>query len=299
MKVGVVAVVGRPNVGKSTLVNEIVGHKVSIVSDKPQTTRRRVLGIATNDDRQIVFVDTPGLHHASTSMGKILNEAARGSVTQVDAVIAVVDVSRAPTQEDRGVADMLRQNGWFEDGRAAKGILCMNKMDLLKAEHVQKNYEAFTELFPFSEAMMTSFAKKDNIEKLLELIESRLTEGELLFPADEFTDQSMRFLAAELIREKALRLTRAEVPHAIGCVVTDWDESDPRQTQISASILVEKQGQKAILIGRQGAMLKEIGTEARREIEDMLGGSVYLDLFVKVKENWRGNMDILRELEYF
>ena len=298
MRVGHVAVVGKPNVGKSTLVNAIVGMKVSIVSDKAQTTRRKVRGVATKDNCQIVFVDTPGLHEAHTALGKILNEAARTSIEGVDLVLIVVDCSRMPAKEDKNVSEMLHAAGVFKEG-GPRSVLCLNKMDVLRAEDVQRNWDAYQELFPAEDVMLTSFSKKQNIEKLEKMIIERLPEGNLLFPEDEYTDQSSRFLVAELVREKALQLTRQEVPHSIGVVVETWDDSNPKQIQIQVVLAIERDGQKAILIGKKGAMLKEIGIAARKDIEEMRGTSVYLELFVKVIPNWRGNMDVLREFDYF
>lgn len=292
---GIVAVVGKPNVGKSTLINAIVGQKVSIVSDKAQTTRRRIMGVSTEGDHQIVFVDTPGIHKATHKLGHALNETAKSSVDGVDVLLIVVDSSRMPSREDRDVALILKEAGVWET--KTPKILCMNKMDLLKAEDVERNYAAYQELFPADEWMMTSFTRNDNVDKLVELLVSRLPEGEPLYPEDTVTDQSMRSLAGELVREKALHLTRQEVPHALATYVEDWDEDD-KLVHISVVLLVEREGHKGILIGKKGAMLKRIGTMAREEIQPMVGKKVFLELFVKVREDWRGNLRMLQELEY-
>jgi GTP-binding protein Era len=291
-----VSVIGKPNVGKSTFINLVVGHKVSIVSDKPQTTRRRAVGIATTDNWQIVFVDTPGMHEPHTAMGRLLNEAARSALADVDMVLVMVDASRMPGKEDKALAAILREEGVFERKTV---ILCLNKMDLLEARNVERNFNAFSELFPAKEVMMTSLIRKDNVDKLVSLVVSHLPEGEPMYDGDDYTDQPMRFLAAEFIREKALRLTREEVPHALAVQIESWEEEGPNRLAISAVILLEREGQKGILIGKGGAMLKKIGSEARKDIEDMTGQRVFLELFVKVRENWRGNMGILRELDYF
>lgn len=292
---GTVAVIGRPNVGKSTLVNQIVGQKVSIVSDKAQTTRRRVIGIATEPDWQIIFLDTPGLHEAHTQLNRLLNESARSAIPEADVILIMVDSSRMPTKDDRILADILKKEGVFAK---KKTLLCMNKMDSLKAESVQRNYDAYTELFPAPFLMMTSLTKRQNVDKLLAGLLDALPEGPALFPEDEFTDQSVRFMAAEFVREKALQLTRQEVPHALAISIAQWEEHQGRLV-ISADILVEKEGQKAILIGKKGSMLKEIGTKARLEIEELTGQKVFLELFVKVRDNWRSNLTILNELDYF
>ncbi len=296
-RVGLVALIGRPNVGKSTLLNAIVGQKVSIVSDKAQTTRRKLIGIATQPEYQIGFVDTPGIHEPHTQLGKILNETARQALNDVDAVLVVVDSSRPPDREDTAIARMLQSAK--NDRHNAPILLCLNKMDLLKAADVPDHVEGYTKLFGTEDYMMTSLTKRQNVDKLIELVVSKLPEGEPLFEEDALTDQPMRIIAAELIREKALRLTRQEVPHSLATLVDAWDE-DPngRLIRISASIIVEKEGQKAILIGKQGSMLKRIGTEARVEIEELAGQHVYLELFVKVRPDWRQNPRMLRDLEY-
>lgn len=292
---GTVAVIGRPNVGKSTLVNQIVGQKVSIVSDKAQTTRRRVIGIATEPEWQIIFLDTPGLHEAHTQLNRLLNESARSAIPEADVILIMVDSSRMPGKDDRILADILKKEGVY--GKK-KTLLCMNKMDSLKADSVQRNYDAYTELFPAPFIMMTSLTKRQNVDKLLDGLLDSLPEGPPLFPEDEFTDQSVRFMAAEFIREKALQLTRQEVPHALAVSIAQWEEHQGRLV-IAADILVEKEGQKAILIGKKGSMLKEIGTKARLEIEELTGQKVFLELFVKVRDNWRSNLTILNELDYF
>jgi GTP-binding protein Era len=292
---GIVAVVGKPNVGKSTMINAIVGQKVSIVSDKAQTTRRRIMGVSTEGDRQIVFIDTPGIHKATHKLGHALNETAKASVDGVDVLLIVVDSSRMPSKEDRDVALILREAGVWET--STPKILCMNKMDMLKAEDVERNYAAYQELFPADEWMMTSFTRNSNVDKLVNMLVSRLPEGPPLYPEDTVTDQSMRSLAGELVREKALHLTRQEVPHALATYVENWDEDD-KLVHIAVVLLVEREGHKGIIIGKKGGMLKKIGTLAREEIEPMVGKKVFLELFVKVREDWRGNVRMLQELEY-
>ncbi len=299
-KAGVVAVVGKPNVGKSTLINLVVGHKVSIVSDKAQTTRRRVMGIATTPDYQIVFVDTPGIHKPHTKLGSALNQTARASVYDVDIVLVMVDVSRPPNNEDVNVATILKEAGFLtepESDRKIPVILCLNKMDRLPAEHVERNFEIYTKLFATKQTVMTSLVKNQNADLLVGELVTRLPENPDFYPEDTYTDQPMRFLAAELVREKALRLTKEEVPHAVATIVQEWDEAE-NDVDITVDIIVEREGQKGILIGKQGSMLKQIGTEARLEIEDILGKKVFLRLFVKVRADWRQNPRLLKELEY-
>lgn len=292
-KAGIVAVVGKPNVGKSTLVNTLVGQKVSIVSDKAQTTRKRILGIHTRGDCQIVFADTPGLHAAKHKLGNILNETVRQTLDGVDVVLVVVDASHHPGKEDVALMEMLRDH---QTRANIPVVLCMNKMDLLKPIDVEANYEAYGKLFPTERLMMTSFTRLQNVDKLVEMIVECLPEGPPLYPEDQVTDQSVRSLASEMVREKALRLTRQEVPHAIATYVENWEETETL-VRISAVIMVETDGQKAILIGKGGSMLKKIGTQARVEIEEMLGKKVFLESFVKVRSEWRQNTRLLRELE--
>lgn len=308
-KSGLVAVVGQPNVGKSTLINSLVGQKVSIVSSKPQTTRRRVIGIANGPQYQVAFIDTPGIHEPHTKLGRTMVEQARASLADVDAVLAVVDGSRRPDEWDKQIAAMVRVAAGIE-GKSGRTkdlsppspripiILCLNKMDILKAEFVVQNTEEFSNLFGSGSWMMTTATKGDNVEKLMQMILEAIPEGEPMFPEDEFTDQSARFLVAEIVREQVLIATRQEVPHATATRVERWEESEDGSIEIGVEIVVEKASQRAILLGRQGRFIKKVGSDARAEIEAMLGKHIFLDLHVVVREGWRQNPRILRELEY-
>jgi GTP-binding protein Era len=292
-RAGYVALLGKPNAGKSTLLNQIVGHKVSIVSNKPQTTRRRVIGISTTPEYQIAFIDTPGIHEPHTQLGKAMIEQARMSLGDADQVVYVADGAHHPGEQDREVAKILK-----EDLKIPM-ILCMNKMDLLKAEDVERNVDAFCTLLGLTQndLMLTTATRGHNVDKLVEMIVSKLPVQPPLYPDDEFTDQSSRFLCAELVREKILQATHDEVPHSVAVMVDEWDEQ-PNLTRIAATILVEKPSQRAILIGKQGQFLKKIGTEARLEIEEVVGTKVFLQLHVKVSLDWRMSPRILQELEY-
>lgn len=292
-KSGMVAMVGKPNVGKSTLINALVGQKVSIVSNKPQTTRRRVLGIVQGDDYQIALVDTPGIHEPHTRLGRAMVEAARQALGDIELVLYVADVSKRPDEIDKQIAQLVRP----KEGPQTPIVLCLNKMDLLKAEYVTSYIESYTELFGTDEYMLTTATKGHNLDKLLELMLDKLPEGEPMFPEDEFTDQTMRFMASEIIREKVLQQTKQEVPHATAVVVDEWEE-DANLTRIRATIVVEKPGQKAIIIGKGGQFIKNIGTAARLEIQLLIDRPVFLELFVKVREDWRMNPRLLQELEY-
>lgn len=296
-RTGTVALIGRPNVGKSTLLNGIVGHKVSIVSDKPQTTRRRVIGIATTPQYQIVFIDTPGIHEPHTRLQKSMVEHSRAAAADVDVIVFVVDGAHHPGDDDREIAKQIRQA--VGDGDPTPVVLCMNKMDRLKAENVQSFVDAYTALAGTEEYMLTTATQGRNVDKLVDMILAHLPEGEPLYPEDEYTDQSSRFLVAELIREKILNATRQEVPHATAVQVDEWSEDEESDLlRIGAQIIVEKASQRGILIGKQGQFLKAIGTEARKEIEELLGKRVFLQLNVKVRDDWRMNPRMLQELEY-
>lgn len=289
---GHVALVGKPNVGKSTLLNRIVGQKVSIVSNKPQTTRRKALGIANGDGWQIAFVDTPGIHEPHNRLGRAMVEQARAGLMDVDVVTYVADGSHHPGELDKQIAEMVKSNL-----ANTPVVLCLNKMDLLKAENVERNVGAYCNLFGTEDYMLTTATRGDNVDELVELIVARLPERAPEYGEDEFTDQSSRVLAAELVREKILQATREEVPHSVAVLVEGWDE-DEQPIRIEATILVEKASQRGILIGKGGQFLKAIGTKAREEIEAVLGQKVFLALHVKVSEGWRQNPRLLAELEY-
>lgn len=290
-KAGYVALVGKPNVGKSTLTNRIVGQKVSIVSNKPQTTRRRVLGIATTPEWQIAFIDTPGIHEPHTTLGKTMVDQARAAFTELDVLVYVADAAHYPGEGDKAIARML------EDVKGLPRIVCMNRMDQLKAEDVVRNVEAYTELLGTPDYMMTTATRGDNVDELVQMIVERLPERAPMYGEDEFTDQSTRFLTAELVREKILIATRQEVPHAVAVMVEGWEEEE-NVIHIDAVILVEKASQRGILIGKGGQFIKTVGQKAREEIEPLVGKKVYLTLQVKVAEGWRMNPRIVHELAY-
>ena len=290
MKAGIVAMLGKPNAGKSTLINALVGQKVSIVSSKPQTTRRRVLGVVQGEDYQLALIDTPGIHEPHTRLGRTMVESARQALSGVDLVLVVIDSSKRPDEIDKQMARLVAD-------AQVPAILDLNKMDVLRAEMVASTVEDYTTLFKTEDYMLTTATRGHNLDKLLSIVVEKLPEGEPLFPADEYTDQSLRFLAAELIREKVLLETKQEVPHATAVVVDTWEE-EPNLTRIRATIVVEKSGQRAILIGKGGSFIKEVGTRARAEIEALLDKPVFLDLHIKVREGWRMNPAIIQELEY-
>jgi GTP-binding protein Era len=295
---GFVAIIGKPNVGKSTLINAYLGQKVAIVSDKPQTTRARQLGILTRSDAQVILVDTPGIHQPLHKLGQAMVESATHALNDADVIVFLCDVSELPDDEDRRIAVLIR-----DQVGERPVVLALNKMDRLPAEKVKEHTEVYWSLIegepPLNwDWMMLSATTGDNRDKLLDMIIARLPQGPLYYPDDQVTDRTEREVAADLIREQVLRLTRQEVPHAVAVVVESWDERRSGTIHVGATIYVEKESQKGIVIGRGGAMLKKIGAAARREIERLVGRRVFLELWVKVRKDWRARDADLRELGY-
>ena len=299
---GFVAVIGKPNVGKSTLINAWLGEKIAIVSPKPQTTRNRLRGILTRPDAQIVFVDTPGIHQPRHKLGEFMVETATKSIPDADVVLFMVDVSEMPTAEDEQIAQLIEEQG------QAPVVLVLNKADLLPPEKVQRYSDAYFKLVKHdawveceayrNQWMMISATRGDNRDKLLDMVVARLPEGPRYYPPDQLTDQTMRFIVAELVREQVLRFVHQEVPHAVAVVVEEWKQRREDLTYIGATVFVEKDSQKGIIIGEGGRMLKRIGRAAREEIERLVGNRVYLELWVKVRKQWRKDEDELRRLGY-
>ena len=302
-KSGFVAVIGRPNVGKSTLINHLVGQKVAIVSPKPQTTRSRILAILTREDAQIIFVDTPGIHRPHHKLGETMVATATRAIPDADVVLFVVDASVPFTQEDQMTVELIQNQ------TSAPVILVLNKMDLLPVEKVESHTQDYWTLCrsllppPEGEAqnggwMTTQATKGVNLDKLLALIVDTLPEGPPYYPSDQVTDQTEREIAAELIREQVLRQTRQEIPHSVAVVVEEFKERENDVVYIAANIFVERNSQKGIIIGKGGQTLRKIGAAARGEIERMTGGHIYLDLWVKVRKDWRRDEEELRRLGY-
>jgi len=289
---GFVAVMGKPNVGKSTLVNAYVGQKVAIISEKPQTTRRRLLGILTLPEAQIIFVDTPGIHTPQHKLGEYMVAAATGAIPDADLAVLMVDISSQPTPEDKQIVELL--------GRYPQlpVILAMNKLDMVTPEEAERAAQDYLSLRDFAEAVMLSATRGDNRAQLLEHILVHLPEGPRYYPPDQVTDQPERVIAAELVREQVLRFTFQEVPHSVAVMVEEFRERRADLTYIEATIYVEKDSQKGIIIGQGGRVLKKIGQAARGELENLLGHKVYLDLWVKVRKKWRHDERSLQELGY-
>lgn len=288
---GFVSILGRPNAGKSTLLNALVGQKVSIVADKPQTTRTAIQGVMTTEEAQVVFVDTPGIHKSDSTINKRMMESVRASLEERDMLIYVVDSSEPFGEEDQRAMSMLRAGG-------PPVILVLNKIDAVKAKHdLLPLMDAYSKQFDFVETLPMSALKETGLQDLRTAVVSRMPEGPEYFPADHITDQPARFLAAELIREKILIATRQEVPHATTVIIDKWEET-PNIVRIYATIFVERDGQKAIVIGAKGAMLKKVGTLAREEMESLFGIRIYLDLHVKVESAWREKSAFLNALDW-
>lgn len=289
-RVGFVAIIGRPNAGKSTLLNRFVGQKVAIVTSKPQTTRNRIQGIVTRPGGQIVFVDTPGLHEATTALNRQMMREVAAALEGIDVLLMMVDASRTMPHAD----SLLLEKGQRFDG---KTILALNKIDLVPEPRLLPLLDAFAKAFPFAALVPISALKGGGCQELLEEIFKELPEGEPFFPEDQVTDQPERFLAGEIIREKAIDLTYHEVPHALAVVIDQFEEK-PSLLRIHATLHVERDSQKKILIGHKGEMLKKIGTAARKELETLLGTKIFLAMFVKVVADWRENPQKVRELDW-
>ncbi len=288
MRSGFVTVLGRPNVGKSTLVNRLVGQKVAIVSDKPQTTRNRILAVVNRPGAQVVLFDTPGIHKPMHAMNRRMVETAEKSIGQGDVVLWMVDVGERYGPGDRYVRDLLKKSG-------LPVILGINKIDTVAKPRILPVIDAWRGQLDFAEVVPLSAKTGDNVDRLETLLVERLPEGPALYPEDFLTDQPERFFVAEMIRERILHHTREEIPYSSGVVIESFKEEEGLM-RIQAVIFVERDGQKGILIGKGGAMLKTIGTEARQQIEAFLGAKVFLGLFVKVRESWRENEGILSEM---
>jgi GTP-binding protein Era len=287
---GTIAIVGRPNVGKSTLLNQILGEKVAIVSPKPQTTRNRVTGIRTTESSQMIFLDTPGIHQARSLLNRRMVDTALATLHEVDCVLWLLAAQERIGPEDERIAETLA-------AVANPVLVLLNKIDLVSKGKLLPLIQRCSEMLPGKEIVPISALKGDNLPLLLELIEKGLPEGPKLFPEGEYTDQSERFLASEIIREKIFLLTREEIPYGVAVTIDEFTEKEEKNLiVINATVHTERDSHKGILIGKRGAMLKEIGTQAREELEALLGCKIFLELFIRVDEGWTRDPNALREM---
>lgn len=290
MKSGFVSLIGRPNVGKSTLLNAIVGQKVAITSNTAQTTRNMIQGIYHGDNLQIVFVDTPGIHKPQNKLGKILNKQAYYTLDDVDVILFLADVTQTLGTGDKFIIEKLKET-------KKPVILILNKIDKIPYEMILPKIEEYKDLYDFKEIIPVSAFKRKNIEELIKNVSKYLTDDIKYFDDKTITNVSTTFSISELIREKILLLTKEEVPHSVTCIIEDISE-DKYTVSVGASIIVDRENLKKILIGKNGSMIKKIGMEARKDIEDLLNKKIYLDLRVKVVNNWREKDQFLNQLGY-
>lgn len=289
-KSGFVSIIGRPNTGKSTLLNAVLGEKISIVSDKPQTTRNTIRGVKNLKDCQIIFLDTPGIHRAKGLLNEFMLKEAMSALSNIDCIVYLVEAMRSITGDDRLIIEGLKN-------AKAPVILALNKIDMVKKQALLPLIAEYSRLFAFREIMPVSALKGDGIETLLESVKALLPLGPEYFPEDAATDQPVRFIAAEIIREKIFLHTHEEVPYSTAIVIEEYKEKNGL-VSISAAINVERDSQKGIIIGKKGSMLKKIGTEARKDIEALVDARVYLSLFVKVSPEWTKSRTALKEFGY-
>lgn len=287
-KSGFVAIVGRPNVGKSTFLNYVIGQKIAIMSDKPQTTRNKIQGVLTQEDAQIIFIDTPGIHKPKHKLGDFMVKVSENALNEVDAVLFMVNAKEGYGRGDQFIIDLLKKV-------KTPVFLVINKIDLIHPDELLPFIETYKEKFNFTEIIPISALQGNNVTHLLDEIKQHLPEGPQYYPSDQVTDHPERFIITELIREKALQLTREEIPHSIAVVLENMEKRKSNTVFIQAVIITERKTQKGILIGKQGSMLKKIGQKAREDIEALLGSKVYLDLWIKVKKDWRNRQSQLYE----
>lgn len=290
-KSGFVAIIGRPNVGKSTLMNHLIGQKIAIMSDKPQTTRNKIHGVYTNDKMQIVFLDTPGIHKPNSKLGDFMMKSADSALKEVEAVMFIIDASEKIGGGDRFIIEQLKNV-------KTPVFLIVNKIDKIEPEAVLDTIVTYKDLYPFAEIIPISAIQGNNVSTLLEQIEKYLPAGPQYYPADQVTDHPEQFVCAELVREKILQKTREEIPHSIAVQIEDMRVQDNGVVYIGAVIFVERDSQKGIIIGKKGALLKEVGQEARVDIQNLLGSRVFLELWVKVKKDWRNQDRVLKDLGF-
>ncbi|MGG4040498.1 GTPase Era [Bacillus smithii] len=288
-KSGFISIIGRPNVGKSTFLNRVIGQKIAIMSDKPQTTRNRIQGVYTTDDAQMIFIDTPGIHKPKHKLGDFMVKTAVNALKEVDLILFMANVTEGLGRGEQYIIEMLKDI-------QTPVFLVLNKIDQIHPDELFPMIEQYKELYPFQEIFPISALNGNNVDRLLSAIKEYLPEGPQYYPADQVTDHPERFIVSELIREKVLHLTREEVPHSIAVLIDKMEREEEKDlVHIMATIIVERDSQKGIIIGKQGRMLKEVGKRARMDIENLLGSKVFLELWVKVQKDWRDKISALRE----
>lgn len=292
-KSGFISIIGRPNVGKSTFLNRVIGQKIAIMSDKPQTTRNKVQGVLTTDDSQMIFIDTPGIHKPKHKLGDFMLKVSKNTLREVDVIMFMVNAEQKIGKGDEFILEMLA-------GNPTPVFLVINKIDAIHPDELIGIIESYKERYDFAEIVPISALQGNNVENLLVTLRKYLPEGPQYYPADQVTDHPERFIISELIREKVLHLTREEIPHSIAVVIDKIrrDEENDDKIRVAATIIVERDSQKGIVIGKRGALLKEVGTRARKDIEMLLGSKVYLELWVKVQKDWRNKSTHLRDFGF-
>lgn len=291
-KSGFISIIGRPNVGKSTFMNTVLGQKIAIMSDKPQTTRNKIQGVHTTERSQMIFIDTPGIHKPKHQLGEHMMKVARNTLRETEVILFIVNVGEEIGRGDEFIIDMLKNTD-------TPVILVLNKLDIVHPDYLVEQVETYESKLPFSDVVPISALYGNNVDTLLDTIERHLPEGPMYYPEDRVTDHPEHFIVGELIREKALHLTSQEIPHAIGVEVERMKaEEENEKVHVQATIYVERESQKGMVIGKDGKMLKEIGKLARVDIENLLGSKVYLDLWVKVQKDWRNKSSFIRNLGY-
>ncbi|MBS4770492.1 GTPase Era [Carnobacteriaceae bacterium zg-ZUI240] len=288
---GFVAIVGRPNVGKSTLLNRVLGQKIAIMSDKAQTTRNKIQGVYTDKQAQIIFMDTPGIHKPKHALGEFMLDAAYSSLKEVELVLFLINAGEPIGRGDRFIIERLKQ-------QKTPVFLIINKIDLVHPDELFTIIETYQKEMEFAQIVPISALQGNNVDHLLETIKGYLPVGPQYYPADQVTDHPEYFVVSEFIREKVLQLTKEEVPHSIAVVVDQMQKNEQGKVHVYASIIVERASQKGIVIGKGGKLLKEIGTRARRDIENLLGEKVFLELWVKVQKDWRDKQSMLDDYGY-
>lgn len=290
MKSGFISIIGRPNVGKSTLLNTLINQKIAITSNKPQTTRNIIQGIYNEEGYQIVFIDTPGIHKPVNKLGKVLNKEAQSLTKDVDCILFVVDAADGIGPGDKKIIEQLKESN-------SPVVLVLNKIDQMNESQILKAITDYKDLYPFAEIIPISALKKNNVKRLIEILKKYLTDNMRYFDEDMITSSSIRFMVSEFVREKLLRMTEQEIPHSITCVTSKYEEKT-NIVNITIDIIVDRDSIKKIVIGKQGSLLKAVGIEARKDIQTLIGKQVYLELYVKTIKNWRDKERYFKELGF-